>query len=258
MAEQSSMGCTSGHMLCGLSRLNAWSAAAVATFFPVAIITHHLVHPSLRTEVCAAGIPCYTPTYPTREATISMVMFAAATMIACQLFPRIIAKMTIKGGKDGRGQNVKSDTAASQATQFAAGLEFGLGLHMTQMSSPSKVLSFLSFPSLDLWDPSMLLVILFGILPSLIEIQLRGFTSPPLFTKRFELPKKGWKDVDFKFVLGAAAFGVGWGLTGTCPGPAVLRSVSQPSWGAMWMGGFWLGGLMLSDKEDTETEGTCG
>jgi uncharacterized membrane protein YedE/YeeE len=57
----------------------------------------------------------------------------------------------------------------------------------------------------------------------------------------FELPKKTIKDVDGRFVAGAAAFGVGWGLTGTCPGPAVLRALAQPVWGVMWLGGFWLG-----------------
>jgi uncharacterized membrane protein YedE/YeeE len=248
------MGCTSGHMLCGLSRLNAWSTVAVATFFPVAMITHHLVHPSLQTEVCPTGLPCYTPTYPSRETTISLVLFTAATMTACQLFPRFVASMTatkttVKG-------NLNS--AASLATQFAAGLEFALGLHITQMSSPSKVLSFLSFPNFEVWDPSMMLVILFGILPSLIEIQVRGFSSPPLFNGKFVLPEKGWKDVDWKFVIGAAAFGFGWGLTGTCPGPAVLRSVVQPSWGITWMGGFWLGGILVRDREEKEAEGTCG
>jgi uncharacterized membrane protein YedE/YeeE len=247
------MGCTSGHMLCGLSRLNAWSAAAVATFFPVAIITHHLVHPSLRTEVCPAGVPCYTPLYASRESTISLVLFAAVTMVTCQLFPRLVASMSAMKTK---GKNT-SNSATNQAVQFAAGLEFALGLHITQMSSPSKVLSFLSFPSLNLWDPSMLLVIVFGILPSLLEIQLRGLNAPPLFNQRFELPKKGWKDVDWKFVAGAAAFGVGWGLTGTCPGPAVLRSISQPSWGVMWMGGFWLGGNMVADRKGDEAESTC-
>ena len=103
-----------------------------------------------------------------------------------------------------------------------------------------------------------MLVILFGILPSLIEIQVRGLSTPPLFNAEFVLPKKGWKDVDWKFVVGAAVFGLGWGLTGTCPGPAVLRSALQPSWGIMWVSGFWLGGVMVKDREEKKVEGTCG
>ncbi|XTI89045.1 YeeE/YedE family integral membrane protein-like protein [Cenococcum geophilum] len=65
------------------------------------------------------------------------------------------------------------------------------------------------------------LVILFGVAPNLIEIRLRGFSNPPSLNTRFELPTKTIKDTDYwKFVLGVAVFGVGWGMTGTCPGLA--------------------------------------
>jgi uncharacterized membrane protein YedE/YeeE len=149
------------------------------------------------------------------------------------------------------------DAPERQATQFFAGLEFGLGLQVTQMAHPSKVLSFLSFPRLEEWDPSMALVILFGVLPNIIEIQLRGLDKPPLFNDTFEVPKKTFKDVNWKFILGAAVFGIGWGLTGTCPGPAVLRSFVQPTWGLLWLGGFWLGGQLVPNHEGPAAEGTC-
>ncbi|KAL1600052.1 hypothetical protein SLS59_006126 [Nothophoma quercina] len=103
------------------------------------------------------------------------------------------------------------------------------------MAHPAKVTSFLSFPVMHAWDPSLLLVILFGVFPNFLTIQWKGFTQPPAFAKKFELPTKTIKDVDAKFVAGAAAFGVGWGLTGTCPGPAVLRAFAQPVWGALWL-----------------------
>jgi uncharacterized membrane protein YedE/YeeE len=112
------------------------------------------------------------------------------------------------------------------------------------MAHPAKVAAFLSFPNLQHWDPSLALVILFGVLPNLIENQVKGFNSPPSFAGKFSLPTKTLQDVDTRFVMGAAAFGIGWGLTGTCPGPAVLRAFSQPVWGAMWIGGFWLGGKL--------------
>ncbi|KAF1999072.1 YeeE/YedE family integral membrane protein-like protein [Amniculicola lignicola CBS 123094] len=232
-------GCTSGHMLCGLARLSGWSAVAVATFFPVAMITHHLVHPSLRTEVCASDVPCYTPTYPSRATTISLLILAATTALAARIIPRLVANCTKEEGK----QN--GESPGRQATELFAGLEFGLGLHISQMASPAKVLAFLSFPNMKLWDPSMMLVILFGIVPSLIEIQARGYNKPPRFNSKFDLPSQTLKDVDWKFVLGAAVFGVGWGLTGTCPGPAILRAYAQPTWGMLWLGGFWLGGEMV-------------
>ncbi|KAJ4297519.1 hypothetical protein N0V90_005411 [Kalmusia sp. IMI 367209] len=247
-------GCTSGHMLCGLSRLSGRSALAVAIFFLVALVTHHLVHPSLMTSVCTSGVPCYTATYPSRATTTSLVILAAITIIAGRTMPGLIAKLNQNTKKEG-GQPSPSSPART-TTELLAGLEFGLGLHITQMSNPAKVASFLSFPALEVWDPSMALVILFGILPSLIENLRKGFDKPPQFSDKYELPKKTLADTDWKLVLGAAMFGVGWGLSGTCPGPAVLRSFAQPAWGLLWMGGFWLGGLFIAD--DPEGSSMCG
>lgn len=94
---------------------------------------------------------------------------------------------------------------------------------------------------MNAWDPSLALIMLFGVVPNYLTIRRKGFNQPPAFANKFDLPTKTVKDVNFKFVAGAAAFGVSWGLTGTCPGPAVLRALAQPLWGALWMGGFWLG-----------------
>lgn len=248
------MGCTSGHMLCGMSRMSAWSTTAVAIFFPMAMVTHHLVHPTLLTEVCNTGLPCYTPTYPTQSTTATLLALVTAVTLAGRLLPSIIAEATKGKGKPGPS----STTIARQATELLAGLQFGLGLHTTQMAHPAKVLSFLSFPNLAAWDPSMALVILFGILPNLLEIQWRGLQQPPVFNSRFELPDKSFRDVDWRFVLGAAVFGIGWGLTGTCPGPAVLRSFVQPVWGLLWVGGFWAGGQMAAEPDAAVAVGTCG
>ncbi|KAF2203848.1 YeeE/YedE family integral membrane protein-like protein [Delitschia confertaspora ATCC 74209] len=232
-----SNGCTSGHMLCGLARLSGRSLIAVATFFPIAILTHHLAHPSIYTEACPVGTPCYTATYPPQSTIFSIILLAASTILAAQIIPRIIART--------ESQESKSYASpARQATQFFSGLEFGLGLHISGMSNPSKTLGFLSFPKLDAWDPSLALVMLFGVLPNMIEIQSKGFKNPPAFDKGYNVPTKTIKDTDWKFVLGAAMFGVGWGLCGVCPGPAALRSVAQPLWGALWMAGFWLGGKL--------------
>lgn len=232
-----SNGCTSGHMLCGLSRLSGRSALAVATFFPAAVVTHHLVHPTLATDACPPGSTCYIPTYPSSETTNTLILLAIATIFAAQTIPAYIAKIAASETK------TDNNKIARQATQFCVGMEFGLGLHISQMSSPGKVLSFLSLPNWNAWDPSLALVMLFGVLPNLIDIQLRGFDKAPLFRTKFELPSKTLKDTDWKFVLGAAMFGIGWGLTGTCPGPAILRAAAQPTWGLLWMSGFWLGGL---------------
>lgn len=240
-----SNGCTSGHMLCGLPRLSGRSAIAVATFFPVAIMTHHAVHPTLYTEACPGSVPCYTPVYPTTTTTMSLVLLATLSIVVARTVPKFVEDIVASTPTDEK-RTTDTRSPARQVTQFFSGLLFALGLHISGMAHPAKVASFLSFPIMQHWDPSLALVILFGVLPNLIEIQRKGFGSPPLFSERFSLPTKTVKDVDTKFLAGAAAFGVGWGLTGTCPGPAVLRAVAQPVWGALWIGGFWLGGRAIS------------
>jgi uncharacterized membrane protein YedE/YeeE len=85
-------------------------------------------------------------------------------------------------------------------------------------------------------------VMVFGVLPNIVIYQSRGFSKPPRFGESFRLPNPTVRDVNLRFVVGAAAFGVAWGLSGMCPGPAVLRTVAQPAWGMFWIGGFWAGG----------------
>lgn len=228
-------------MLCGLPRRSGRSAVATATFFMVALLTHHLVHPSLYTDACPRDIPCYTPLLPSAATALSLTLLASSAILAARTIPHFIADTSSSSAANSKA-SPRSQDVARTATQFFSGLLFALGLQISGMAHPSKVTSFLSFPVMHAWDPSLALVFVFGVLPNLITIQWKGLTEPPAFKKEFELPTKTIKDVDVGFVAGAAAFGVGWGLTGTCPGPAVLRTISQPIWGMMWMGGFWIGG----------------
>lgn len=236
---KASNGCTSGHMLCGLSRLSGRSAVATAAFFTVALVTHHLAHPSLYTEACPGNVPCYMPVFPSAPTVLSLTLLASSAILAAQTIPYFIAEASSKATSE---TSSDSQDGARTATQFFSGLLFALGLHISGMAHPAKVTSFLSFPVMHAWDPSLALVVVFGVLPNLVTIQRKGFNKPPAFKNKFELPTKTLKDVDVKFIAGAAAFGIGWGLTGTCPGPAVLRAFAQPVWGLMWLGGFWLGG----------------
>jgi hypothetical protein len=216
---------------------------ATATFFLVALLTHHVAHPSLYTTVCRGDVPCYTPVIPSTTTTIRLVLLASSVIFAARALPNLVARTTSSSSIDAKpSPSFHGPVAARTATTFSSGLLSALGLHISGMAHPAKVTSFLSFPVMHAWDPSLALVILFGVVPNLITIQSRGFASPPAFATKFELPTKTIKDVDVKFVAGAAAFGLAWGLAGTCPGPAVLRAFAQPMWGVMWMGAFWLGG----------------
>ena len=227
-------------MLCGLARLSGRSLIAVATFFSVAMLTHHHVHPSLYTDACPGALPCYTPILPSSATTVALALLATISVLAARTIPNLIGK-AMSNANDVK-ISLEPQAPARMATQFFAGILFALGLHISGMAHPAKVTSFLSFPVMRAWDPSLALVIAFGVVPNFITIQLKGFAEPPTFAKKFELPTKTIKDVDVKFVAGAAVFGLGWGLTGTCPGPAVLRAFAQPLWGTIWLGGFWIGG----------------
>lgn len=97
------------------------------------------------------------------------------------------------------------------------GVLFGLGLAISEMVNPEKVLAFLDI--FGNWDPSLLLVI--GAATGLTMVSFRWVLqqSQPLFADSFRLPTK--TDVDRKLVIGSVLFGVGWGLAGYCPGPGI-------------------------------------
>ncbi|KAF2096826.1 YeeE/YedE family integral membrane protein [Rhizodiscina lignyota] len=233
-------GCTSGHMLCGLSRLSPRSLLATATFFPAAALTFNLVHgSSTPLTVCAdvAGKPCYTPTYPSNAVTIRLLLLATAIIAQYHLTPPVVEKVT--GEKK----------AARAWSTYLTGLTFGLGLLISGMATPSKVLAFFAVasPGLRNWDPSLALIIVFGILPQMAYYlsHQRQLQEKPAYAEKFSLPTTTLKDTDWRFVAGAAMFGIAWGLSGVCPGPAILRAVAQPLWGLMWMGGFGAGSLLV-------------
>ena len=128
-----------------------------------------------------------------------------------------------------------------------AGFTFALGLLISGMADSGKVQAFFAIRfnpfDISLWDPSLSLVILFAVVPNIVSIRWRGFGEPPRLARKFNLPTKTLKDVDAKFVLGAVAFGIAWGWSGICPGPAVVRSVVQPTWGVLWLMAFRVGSL---------------
>ena len=101
---------------------------------------------------------------------------------------------------------------------LAAGLIFGLGLIISQMINPEKVLAFLDVAGR--WDPSLAFVLLGAAAVSGLGYFLSRRRSAPLLAAQFEIPNR--RDLDARLIIGAALFGVGWGLVGLCPGPAVV------------------------------------
>jgi len=100
---------------------------------------------------------------------------------------------------------------------FAAGLLFGLGLVVSRMIDPAKVQGFLDIAGE--WDPSLALVMMGALVVAATGFRMAGARRRPLLDQDFHLPAKTL--IDRPLVLGAVIFGIGWGLVGYCPGPAL-------------------------------------
>src|SRR5215212_10228060 len=100
---------------------------------------------------------------------------------------------------------------------FAAGALFGIGLIVAQMTNPAKVLGFLDV--LGKWDPSLAFVMASAITISALGYRIALHRGRPVLGLRFEILTR--RDLEYWLLIGAAIFGIGWGLVGLCPGPAL-------------------------------------
>ena len=103
-----------------------------------------------------------------------------------------------------------------------SGLLFGLGLILSGMSDPAKVLGFLDLAGV--WDPSLAFVMGGAVLVASLAFRFAGRRTHAILGEPLRLPTA--RDIDLRLLAGAMAFGVGWGLAGYCPGPA-LASLAQ-------------------------------
>ena len=110
-----------------------------------------------------------------------------------------------------------STPAVKTAAGYLAGLLFGLGLAISGMTDPARVLGFLDIAGA--WDSTLIFVLGAAVGTSFVGYRLVFARGTPLFSTKFQLPTK--QELDAKLLGGAALFGVGWGLSGYCPGPAI-------------------------------------
>ncbi|KAG6874240.1 hypothetical protein C0995_003786 [Termitomyces sp. Mi166 len=201
-----SNGCTSGHMICGLSRLSLRSLVATLTFFVTGVITVQL----LPSELPSAGITDWS-LGPHGKALLATQVVISALLSSLLTTSRPAAK----------------DASAPQESRsisrllvcLATGLEFALALRLSNLSEPTRVLSFLSLPFSPSFDPSLAFLAAGALPTSTILYQFFRGSEKPLLGGRWTIPKGGV--FDMKLIGGAALFGVGWGLAGICRKPLI-------------------------------------
>jgi uncharacterized membrane protein YedE/YeeE len=130
------------------------------------------------------------------------------------------------------------------AVALVAGLLFGFGLSLSGMLDPARVLGFLNVAS-GQWDPSLMFVLGGAVAVAFPGMWLQRRLRRPMLDRSFHLPRTS--GVDWRLILGSAIFGVGWGLAGFCPGPAVA-SLSLGLAPTLLFVAAMVGGMLLHDR----------
>ena len=105
----------------------------------------------------------------------------------------------------------------SKIISLVSGIVFGVGLVISEMINPEKVLGFLDL--FGNWDPSLAFVMIGALIVSSPLFHIIKNKEKPLFAKKFNYSNN--KEVNNRLIVGSALFGAGWGLGGLCPGPAI-------------------------------------
>ena len=114
---------------------------------------------------------------------------------------------------------------------FVGGILFSIGLGVSGMTEPAKIISFLDI--FGRWDPSLIFVMVGAIGVNALFHRIIIKKPNPLFDSRFYLPTK--TILDKNLILGSALFGIGWGITGLCPGPGLASMVTGKTYSLVFV-----------------------
>ncbi len=131
---------------------------------------------------------------------------------------------------------------------FAAlltGIVFGAGLTVSEMVNPARVVAFLDV--FGNWDPTLAYVMGAALVPSAIAYAIVSKMGRPLFAETFHIPEN--RVIDRQLLLGGTVFGLGWGLAGYCPGPA-LAGLALGGWQPWLFSGAMLAGMWIHSGTD--------
>ena len=130
--------------------------------------------------------------------------------------------------------------AAALVGALLAGLVFGAGLILSGMTDPGKVIGFLDVSGR--WDPSLAMVMAGAIAVGFFAFRLAGRRGRTFVGGALHLPNR--RDIDWRLLGGSALFGIGWGLAGFCPGPALVSFASGVDKAAVFVAAM-LGGMLV-------------
>lgn len=139
-------------------------------------------------------------------------------------------------------------TPLAIAAALASGILFGIGLAVARMTDPEKVKDFLDFAAIadGGWDPSLAFVMGGAAVVAFFGLRIDRLIGKPLAAPAFNAPAGR---IDGRLVAGAAIFGVGWGLSGLCPGPAIADLGIMPEsvlpFVAAMLAGSWITGTII-------------
>jgi uncharacterized membrane protein YedE/YeeE len=116
------------------------------------------------------------------------------------------------------------------AASFLTAMLFGIGLGISGMTQPDKVIGFLDITSNN-WDMSLAIVMMGAISVYSVAFWLITRRPKPVLAAKFQIPMG--RDIDWRLIVGSVLFGLGWGIGGFCPAPALVVAVSGNS--AVWV-----------------------
>ena len=237
-------GCTSGHIICGVSRLRWRSIVATFVFTITAVITRAILDHNAPAEAVGEAVVSASSydsnfTVFNENKTALLSLLAAGFANSYLLLPYLLKKI-----------KAKHDETWTLVGRFLSGLstgfQFGLGLIISGMASSSKVLGFLSIFNKDKFDPSLLAIPIFTILPNILTWSSTVPTNEseliekkPVFENKYDLNFSN--EITYPFLAGNAIFGVGWGMSGICPAPGLIGLFFNGRNGAYWILSFLAG-----------------